>query len=131
MTGAGKGSGSALRVVGLASTVLGAVASLVFMFLVGRRNQSSFLMVLFAGWVTLPFLGLGLADRFSSGWSSATRSTLHGLMLVIPTLTVLIYGLVAFTRMSPHPAAPFLMVPLGSGMISAVALFVAARLKGK
>lgn len=122
---------SGLRRLGLAFTVLGAVASLVFMFLVGRRNQSSFLMALFAGWITLPFVGLGLADRWSATWPKATRDALHGLMLVVPALSVLVYGYVAFNRIPLPPAAPFLMVPLGSWMGAAVSLFVASRLPGK
>jgi hypothetical protein len=111
-----------LRQVAVTATVLGAIGSLVQMFLVGRRNQSSFLMVLFAGWVTLPFLALGLADHVSKGWSAVARTTLHVLMIALPTASLILYaGVLVRTQQAPG-AFRFLVVPLASWAAIAIAI---------
>lgn len=109
----------------MTATVLGAIGSLAFMFLVGRRNQSSLIMVLFAGWVTLPFLGLGLADYVSKGWTAATRTTLHVLMILLPLGSLALYEGVLVSN-ARTPAFRFLVVPLVSWALMLTALPFAA-----
>ena len=106
------GSTNVLRTVALIAAVAGAAGSVVLMLRTGSRNQSSVLMLMFAVWVLSPFVALALAEVKSTGWSSATRTTIHVLMLLFAVTSLSVYlGLVAMPAAS-KPAFPYLMVPL-------------------
>lgn len=101
-----------LRTVALIAVVAGAAGSVALMLRVGHRNQSSILMVLFAIWVLSPFMALGLTDVISKPWSSLTRATSYGLMLIVTLGSLLLYGNVAFGRRSPAGnASPYCAHP--------------------
>jgi hypothetical protein len=102
------------------------MGSLGLMLWVGHRNPSPILLILFTGWVLSPFIGLGVADRVSKGWSALTRATLHSVMLVVTLGSLAIYGRVAFGPPRPTPAAMFLLVPGGSWLLAAMAVPLAA-----
>jgi hypothetical protein len=70
--------------------VIGAVGSLVLLFLHGR--PSVFLLLLFTGWVLAPFVGLGLADRMSSRWPASAQRTLYYVMLVVSIGSLAVYA---------------------------------------
>jgi hypothetical protein len=120
-----------LCTVALIAVVAGAAGSVGLMLLVGHRNPSRALLVLFAGWVLSPFIGLGLADRISKGWSVPTRATLHAVMLVVTLGSLAMYGRVAFGPPRPTPAAMFLVVPVGSWLLAAIAVPLAAFISGR
>jgi hypothetical protein len=115
-----------LRTVALIAVVAGAVGSLGLMLWVGRRNPSRILLILFTGWVLSPFIALGLADRVSKGWSVLTRATLHSVTLVVTLGSLAMYGRVAFGPPRPTPAGMFLLVPVGSWLLAAMAVPLAA-----
>lgn len=115
-----------LRTVALIAVVAGAAGSVGLMLRVGHRNPSSVLMVLFAIWVLSPFMALGLTDVISKPWSSLTRATLYGLMLIVTLGSLLIYGNVAFGPPRSKPASVFLLVPLASWLLLVSVLAVAA-----
>ena len=94
--------------------VVGAAGSLALMLWAGRRNPSSFLMFLFAGWVTLPFMAVGAADRVSQRWAPKVRAGLDVLALVFALVALPVYGGVVLGLLRPRTAAPFLLVPLAS-----------------
>ena len=101
------------------------------MIWVGRRNPSRILIVLFAVWVLSPFIALGLADRVSKRWSVLTRATLYSVMLVVALGSVATYGGVAFGSPRRTPAAVFLVVPVGSSLLAAIAVPLAALISGR
>lgn len=115
-----------LRAVGLAAVVVGAAGSVALMLLVGRRNQSSFLMFLFAGWVLAPFVAAAMADVASQHWSGLTRTTLYGVMVMLTLVSLGVYGRVAFGPPRPRPAALFLILPVASSLAGVIALGLAA-----
>ncbi|PYQ00916.1 MAG: hypothetical protein DMF82_20765 [Acidobacteria bacterium] len=115
----------------LVAVVAGATGSIGLMLHVGRRNPSSMLMALFAVWVLSPFVGLGLAASRSPRWSVATRATVHVVMLVVALGSLAIYGQVAFGPPRPKPASAFLLVPLGSWVLIAATVGIAALRSGK
>ncbi len=96
------------------------------MFRVGRRNESALLMMVFAFWVLSPFVALAWASRVSKRWSALTRATLHIIILILTSGSLLIYGNVAFGAPRPQPAFMFLVVPFASWLLIAVALSIAA-----
>jgi hypothetical protein len=120
-----------LRAVARVAVVCGALGSLGLMLWVGHRNPSRILLILFTGWVLSPFIALGLADRVSKGWSALTRATLHGVMLVVALASLALYGGVAFGPRRSTPAAVFLVVPVGSWLLAAITVPLAALISGR
>ena len=107
----------------------GAAGSVGMMLRVGHRNEASIpgiLVAFFTGWVASPFIALALADSVASRWAAPTRSALRALILIVPVASLLIYGYVASSPPRPKPAAVFLLVPLGSWVLMAILITVAA-----
>jgi SnoaL-like polyketide cyclase len=119
----------ATRAAALVAVAVGAAGSVGLMLRVGHRNDSAIplvLLVLFTGWVLSPFLGLVAVDIASRRWSARTRATLHGVMLIVALGSLAIYGAFAFGPPRPKPAAVFLLVPLGSWLLMAIVVPIAA-----
>jgi hypothetical protein len=117
--------GSPLGAAGRAFTVAAAFASVALTLWVGRGGPSLVLMVLFVGWVLLPFAGLLFADRMAVRWSPVTRTTLYIVMLIVAVASVVAYGAVAL-RPRAQPAFMFLAVPFCSWALVVGALGIAA-----
>lgn len=121
---------SLLRPAALIAAVIGAVGSVAMMLSVGERNrQILFLIILFVGWVASPFVALIVADIVGKRLSSLTRTTVHSLMLILALGSLAIYWSVVSSPPRVKPAAIFLMVPLASWLVMAIALSVAALLR--
>ena len=120
-----------LRVAALIATLAGALGSLGFMLSVGRKSDSTILMLLFTIWVLSPFVGLVLATEVSKRFSVLTRTTLYGVMLVLSWVSLAIYGFVALNPPGPKPAFAFLVVPLGSWLLIAVLIPITTILAGR
>lgn len=120
-----------LRAAALIVTVTGAIGSFGFMLRVGNRNNSRILMLMFAVWVLSPFVALVLAHSVSRSWAAMTCATLYVLMLVLALGSLTLYGDVALGTPRPQPAFRFLVVPLASWLLIAVAMPLAAFLSGR
>lgn len=120
------------RPVALVAAVIGAVGSVGMMLSVGDRNrQILFLIILFVGWVSSPFVALVAADILGKRWSTLTRATLHALMLILALGSLAVYGSVVSGPPKAKPAALFLMVPLASWLLIAIALSAATLIARK
>ena len=115
-----------LRALALIAVAIGGVASLGLLFREARRTPL-LLLVLFVGWVALPFVGLAAADIASKRWSVATRAALYSVMLIVTLGSVAVYSTTVLRPLA-RPAALFLMVPLASWLLIAVVLGTAALL---
>ena len=120
-----------LHAVALTAVVAGAGGSVGLMLWVGHRNPSRILLVLFAIWVLSPFMALLLADMVSKRWSVLTRVTLHCVMLVLTLGSLAIYGYVVLRPTGSKPAFVFLVVPLGSWLLIAIVVSIAALISGR
>lgn len=120
-----------LRGAALIATLAGAVGSFGLMLHAGRRQSSLLLIGLFTAWELSPFVALVGAHVVSKHWPVLTRATLYGLMLVLTLGSLAIYGYVALGPPRPQPAFVFLVVPLGSWLIIAIALAIAALIPGR
>src|ERR1017187_4324033 len=109
----------------------GAVGSVGLTLYTGRHNDSRILMVLFALWVLSPFMALAWADVVSRRWSVLTRTTLHGLTLVLPLCSLAIYGVVALGPPRVKTAFVFVVVPPASWLLVVMAVAVAALISGR
>jgi hypothetical protein len=114
-----------LHAVALAAVVIGAAGSVGLMIWVGHRNPSLLLLGLFVIWDLSPFIGLVLADMVSQRWSVITRATIHCVMLILTLSSLALYGDVVL-RPRPQPAFRFLVVPLGSWLLMAIVVPIAA-----
>jgi hypothetical protein len=93
--------------------VLGFVGSLILLALQGRDTPPA-LFTMFLCWVLSPFVGLLFAGRASGRWSDQARFRLLRAMVVIPNVSVIIYGYDVLIGFGTRPAFMFLMVPLVS-----------------
>lgn len=129
--GPGDGFIGLLRGAALIAVLAGAVGSFGLMLHVGRRQQSLILIGLFTVWALSPFVALVCAHVVSKHWSVLTRSTLYGVMLVLALGSLATYGNVALGPPRPQPAFVFLVVPLASWLLIAIALPISALVSGR
>jgi hypothetical protein len=120
-----------LHRVALAAVVVGAGGSLGLTLWVGRRNPSRLLIVLFAIWVLSPFMALLWANIVSKRWPVITRVTLHIVILVVTLSSLALYGDVVLRPPRSTPASRFLLVPLGSWLLMAIVVPIAALISGR
>ncbi len=114
-----------LRIMALIAVLVGAVGSLGLMFNAGRNQKSVILLTLFTIWVLSPFVGLFVADKFSSSWSFLTRVSLYCLMLVLPGGSLVAYSGVLNSPETKN-AFMFLVVPFVSWLLMVTVIAIAA-----
>jgi dienelactone hydrolase len=94
----------------------------------GHRADSHFLLALFAVWVLSPFVGIVFANFVSARWSFLTRATFHGVTLILTVGSLAIYGNMVSAPPGSKLVVPFLVVPLGSWLLIAIVIPMAALL---
>ena len=101
--------------------VAGAGASLALTLYFGRHNPHMSITVLFAGWVTAPYVILGLVDRF---FQQQARVLHAGRVLgwLIGVGTNLTYAVAIVRPRAVTPAAPFVAAPLVALILLAFAI---------
>jgi len=117
---------SVLRTAALIALPAGAAGSIGFMLRAGRRNPSRVLLILFGIWVLSPFVALVFATIVSKDWSVLTRTTLHGVMLILTVSSLAIYGDVALGPPRAKTAFAFVVVPPVSWLLIAITISIAA-----
>ena len=100
-------------------------ASLAFMLRAGHRQNSRILLLLFGIWVLFPFVTGVWAYVFSNRWTVVVRAPLYVVMLVVSLASLSIYGSVAFGHLRAKVGFVFLVVPLGSWLVIAIAVSIA------
>jgi hypothetical protein len=115
----------AIRGVALTAVLVGAVSSVVFL-LRAAQHPGTLVLVLLALWGLSPFAALVLADRISKRWPVLGRGIIHGLTLVITLGYLLMYGDGDLRPAGKPPAFVFVMVPLLSWLLIAIAVPIAA-----
>jgi hypothetical protein len=101
--------------------VIGWVVSLGFTLHAGHHHRPVFLVILFLGWVSSPYLGLLAAGILSKRWPILTRQILYFLMIVLVTGSLVGYSGV-FNPAGMKPAFIFLIVPLISWILIAIVI---------
>jgi len=117
-----------VRAAGLIAVPTGAVSSLGLMLYAGRHQNSRILLLLFATWVLSPYMAAVSIHVVSQRWPAFSLGTLDVTMLVITLGSLAIYGGVAFGYIKVKIGFVFLMVPLASWLLIAVAVAIAALL---
>jgi len=113
------------RAAAMTAAALGALGSLDLTFRAGHRNHSLLLMALFVIWVLAPFVALISAGMVARRWAVPTQATLYSLMLLLAVGSLASYGAVVLGPPRAKPAFVFLVVPLASWLLIAIAAAVA------
>lgn len=119
-----------LRTVALAFATIGAIGSLYYMHMASRQQSSILLIVLFAGWILLPFAGLLLANKISIRWTVFARSLLYWLMIVLTIGSLVVYSGV-FMPAHMKLTGMFLVIPLLSWIFIVITILIARRISSK
>lgn len=112
-----------------AATIVGAIGAVALTLYAGRGSPQRGVMVLMAGWVFAPFFGYAVVNRFSGGWSSATRAALDVVLVVIAAAALVVYAGDALQR-APRRAGPYVLVPILSWLLL-LPVVVAGFLSGR
>src|SRR4051812_3592057 len=112
--------------------ILGGACALGLLLFSAQHTQHTplVLTVIMAGWVLAPFVALAVANALSANWPSTTQRTLHRVMVVIALGSLAVYVDDAVTHRAAKPAFVYVVVPLASYLLAAIALTIAA-LSGK
>jgi len=81
--------------------------------------------VLFGIWVLFPFMTAVWAHVVSKRWAVVIRATLYVVMLVVTLASLPIYGGVTFGHLRAKVGFVFLVVPLASWSVMAIAVSIA------
>lgn len=114
-----------LRTAAVTAMLAGAGGSLGLMLYAGRHQNSRILLLLFAVWVLSPFVAAVMADAVSKRLPILARATMNVVMLVLTLGSLAIYWLVAFGHIKAKIGFIFLVVPLTSLLLIAVAVLIA------
>jgi hypothetical protein len=118
-----------LRRAALIAVLVGAAGSVGFLLRAGQRTPRLVLVIMLL-WVLAPFVALALADVVSRRWTvlaqAPTRATLYSLMLVLGLGSLAVYVDDAVRPRQAQAAYVFVMVPLVSWLVMAIAIPIAA-----
>ena len=120
-----------LRRAALIAVVVGAAGSVGFLLRAGQRT-SRLLLVIMLLWVLAPFMALVLADVLSKRWTflaqALMRATLYSVMLVLTLGSLAVYLDDVLRPRQAQAAFVFVVVPLVSWLLMAIAIPIAAVL---
>ncbi len=115
-----------LRTLALIALAIGAVGTLVLFFRATDRTPP-LLIVLFVGWLLMPFAILAGARVASKRWAATTQAALHGVTIVTALASLAIYGnVIRITPQGSPKAAPFVVAAPASLLLAAVVISLAA-----
>ena len=103
-------------VIGSVVAIIGATGSLALLVIAGRGTPT-LLLVLFIGWVALPFAALAVADFYADRWSRFVGLGLLATSILIAAASLFIYSYFTFRPPSTTPARTWLLVPAASWLV--------------
>jgi multisubunit Na+/H+ antiporter MnhG subunit len=124
-----KNSLGGLRSAALVAVVFGAIGS-IGLLRHAQEHPPPLIVVLFVVWVFAPFGLLGAANIFSNNWPATIRVTLYVVTLFVAAASLAVYLDDSIAHRTAKRAVVYVLVPPASGIVSAVALGIAA-LRGK
>ena len=100
---------------------LGAAAAAALTAYAGRHNPSVGLVLLFVGWVTLPFAALAVANGRAGTAAPRARTVWRAVTNLIGLASVAVYATIAFGPPRPRMAFYFLITPAAAWLVIATA----------
>jgi hypothetical protein len=116
-----------MRIIILSALLLGAAASLLFMFNASRNQSSVVLELLFTFWVLSPFIGLLVVNRISKRWSARSRVTFYWMTIMLIAASLVIYSGI-FNPAGTKAGFIFLIVPFMSWVILGIAMLIMRKM---
>ncbi len=109
-----------------------AVLSVALTLYAGHDNRSTLLLIVFAIWVAAPFVALAVLEEMVRSWPAAQQSAARLVLILLPMLSVAIYGVRVAGFMFFHaPAFVFMFFPAISllviGLVRAVGVTATRR----
>jgi len=111
---------------GLIVAITGGLAS-IGLLLAAARNTPRLLLILFIGWVVIPFAALVAANLYVPRWSTPYKTALSFATVFIAIVSVLVYGFFTIWPPASTPARTWLLVPAASWLLM-ITLMLAAYL---
>ena len=115
--------------LGAIVAIIGAAGSLSLLMAAGRHTPVG-LLILFIGWVALPFAALTAANFYATQWFSLVKTPLLIISVLIALASLFIYGWVTLWPPSSTPARTWLLVPAFSWLLI-IAVIVMAYLSNR
>jgi hypothetical protein len=110
---------SALRIAGAVAAIIGGSVSLVLL-LIASTHTPTFLLVMFIGWVALPFVILA-AGIIWNRISDRIRTVFSATSIVITLASIGVYSYFTFLPLATTPARTWLLTPGLSLMVIGLA----------
>jgi len=107
------------------AALVGAAGAAGFLLRAGQRT-SWLLLVIMMVWVVAPFAALSFAELVSTRWPALVRTTLSSLMLLLTLGSLIAYAVDAWRPPKAQAAFVFVMVPLVSWGVMAIAVATSA-----
>jgi hypothetical protein len=117
---------SILRTTAFTVALVASIVSVGLMLRACRFNDTGIALALIAIWILSPTIALVFADLAARRWLIFSRATVHGLMLVIASGSVLIYGTGVLGLVNSRAGFPYALIPTVSWLLIALVLAVAA-----
>ncbi len=114
-----------LRTTAFTAALVATIVSVGLMLRACRFNDSGVALALIAIWILSPMIALVLAEVVAKRWLIFGRATVHCLMLVVASGSVIIYGIDVLVPLSPRRGFPYALVPAVSWLLIAIILVVA------
>jgi hypothetical protein len=127
----GTGFLNVLHRVALIAMMAGAAGSVTLMLYAGRHQGSRVLIALFGIWVLSPFVAGVVASSASKRREVVTRAAIYLVLVVVTLGSLAIYGDVALGYTKAKVGFIFLVVPLTSWLLIAVAVATAAVISAR
>jgi ABC-type Mn2+/Zn2+ transport system permease subunit len=115
-----------LRTTAFTAVLVATIVSVGLMLRACRFNDSEVALALIAVWILSPMAALVLAEVVAKRWLIFGRATVHCLMLVVASGSMIIYAIDLFVPLSPRRGFPYALVPAASWLLIAMVLAVAA-----
>ena len=109
----------------MVASMLGAIGSVILMLMSGL-HPPAFLVILFIGWIIAPFAALIFVNVLFKTRPGVIANAISGLSIIIAAVSLAIYEYVLVSPPPSQPAFPYVAVPLGSWVVIAIAVAVAA-----
>lgn len=107
--------------------MVGAAGSLGLLFRAGQ-DTPPFLLVLFVGWILLPFIALAWAIVVSKSWLAMTRTALYWVAVAVALGSPAIYGSVVLRSATRPRGFFFVLVPPVSLLLAMSVVLIAAQM---
>jgi hypothetical protein len=115
-----------LRIVGTVAAGIGAVVSLLLLLNTGKSTPP-LLLVMFIGWVALPFAALGIGI-LRKGLSDSLHCALSITSIVVAVVSIAVYAYFTIFPLAATPARTWLLTP-GFSLVAIAAVFLFVRLR--